>query len=101
MLILDFSENILIFENLYLCLACTLGLAFLIIAIFNYYISVVNDVSFKKRFIEMASLSLIVAVISLVIGYLIRSFLGVEIWATGLIRVRVWYEYTTMGSIVD
>ncbi len=69
----------LIFENLYLCLACTLGLAFLIIAIFNYYISVVNDVSFKKRFIEMASLSLIVAVISFVIGYLIRSFLGVEI----------------------
>ncbi len=69
----------LIFENLYLCLACTLGLAFLIIAIFNYYISVVNDVSFKKRFFEMAGLSLIVAVISFVIGYLIRTFLGVEI----------------------
>jgi len=39
----------------------------------------VNDVSFKKRFFEMASLSLIVAVISFVIGYLIRTFLGVEI----------------------
>ena len=69
----------LLFENLYLCLACTLGLAFLVIAIFNYYISVVNDVSFKKRFFEMASLSLIIAMISFIIGYLIRSFLGVEI----------------------
>ncbi len=69
----------LLMENLYLCLASTLVLAFFIIAIFNYYISVVNEVSFKKRFFEMAGLSLIVAMISFIIGYLIRSFLGVEI----------------------
>ena len=69
----------LLMENLYLCLASTLVLAFFIIAIFNYYISVVDEVSFKKRFFEMAGLSLIVAMISFIIGYLIRSFLGVEI----------------------
>ena len=69
----------LLLDNLYLCLFCTLSAAVIIIAIFNYYISVVNEVSFKKRFFEMAGLSLIVAVISFIIGYLIRSFLGVEI----------------------
>jgi VIT1/CCC1 family predicted Fe2+/Mn2+ transporter len=50
-----------------------------IIALFNYYISVAKDEPFKRRFFEMASLSLGVAGLSFVVGLLIREFLGVEI----------------------
>jgi VIT1/CCC1 family predicted Fe2+/Mn2+ transporter len=51
----------------------------LIIALFNYYISVAKDESFRARFLEMAGLSLGVAGLSFVIGYLIRTFLGIEV----------------------
>lgn len=68
-----------ILENFYLCLGCTLVAAVLIIGFFNYYISVAKDVPFKRRFLEMTGLSLGVAALSFFIGFLIRSFLGVEI----------------------
>jgi VIT1/CCC1 family predicted Fe2+/Mn2+ transporter len=69
----------LMLRNYYLCLGCTLSGAVLIIALFNYYISVVKDEPFKKRFFEMAGLSLGVAAFSFLIGLLIRTFLGVDI----------------------
>jgi VIT1/CCC1 family predicted Fe2+/Mn2+ transporter len=40
---------------------------------------VAKDVSFRGRFLEMAGLSLGVAGISFVIGYLVRAFLGIEV----------------------
>lgn len=69
----------LILENFYVCLGLTLTSAILIIAIFNYYISVAKDVAFKNRFLEMAGLSLGVAAISFIIGLILRSFVGVDI----------------------
>jgi VIT1/CCC1 family predicted Fe2+/Mn2+ transporter len=69
----------LLFENYYLDLAIALTTAVLIIAVFNYYISVATDVSFRERFLEMAGLSLSVAAFSFVVGYFIRTWLGVEI----------------------
>ena len=54
----------LILENYYLCLGCTLTSALLVIAVFNYYISVVKDVAFRRRFFEMAALSFGVALFS-------------------------------------
>ena len=69
----------LILENFYVCLGCTLVAAVLIIGFFNYYISVAKDVPFKRRFLEMTGLSLGVAALSFFIGFLIRSFLGVDI----------------------
>jgi VIT1/CCC1 family predicted Fe2+/Mn2+ transporter len=69
----------LTFENYYLCLALTLTAAICIIALFNYYISVAKDEPFRRRFLEMAILSLGVAAFSFVIGYVIRSVLGVEV----------------------
>ncbi|NQU29809.1 MAG: VIT1/CCC1 transporter family protein [Anaerolineae bacterium] len=69
----------LLFDNYFLDLALALTSSVIIIAVFNYYISVAQDVSFKDRFIEMAGLSLSVAAFSFGIGYLIRIFLGVEI----------------------
>jgi len=69
----------LIFENFYVCLGCTLVAAILIIGFFNYYISVAKSVPFKRRFLEMVGLSLSVAALSFFIGFIIRSFLGVDI----------------------
>lgn len=69
----------LILDNYYLCLAFALISAVLIIAIFNYYISVAKDEPFRRRFLEMASLSLGVATLSFILGYFIRNALGVEI----------------------
>lgn len=69
----------LILDNYYVCLAVALTLAVIIIALFNYYISVAKDESFKKRFVEMAGISLGVAALSFVLGYVIRSTLGIEV----------------------
>ena len=69
----------LIFQNYILDLIITLTIGVLIIAVFNYYISVAKDESFKKSFLEMAGLSLGVALFSFIIGYFIRQWLGVEI----------------------
>ncbi len=69
----------LLFDNYILDLMITLSIAVVIIAVFNYYISVAKGESFRARFTEMAGLSLGVAIISFVIGYLIRQWLGIEV----------------------
>jgi vacuolar iron transporter family protein len=69
----------LLFENYFLDLGIALTTAVIIIAIFNYYISVAKGESFRERFVEMAGLSLSVAAFSFVIGYFIRKWLGIEI----------------------
>lgn len=69
----------LLSENYYLDLAISLATAVIIIAVFNYYISVAKGESFRARFTEMAGLSLSVAAFSFVIGYFIRIWLGVEV----------------------
>lgn len=69
----------LLLTNYYLCLACMLVGAILIIALFNYYISVAKDEPFRKRFFEMAGLSLGVAAFSFLIGLLMRTFFGIDI----------------------
>jgi len=69
----------LLIENYYIDLTVALVTAVLIIAAFNYYISVAKDVPFRPRFVEMAGLSLGVAALSFVLGYFIRRFLGIEL----------------------
>ena len=69
----------LLFENYYLDLAIALTTAVIIIAVFNYYISIAQGVSFRERFLEMAGLSLGVALFSFILGYFIRVWLGVKI----------------------
>ena len=69
----------LLFANYILDLIITLTTAVVIIAVFNYYISVAKGESFRARFIEMAGLSLGVALFSFVIGYFIRQWLGIEV----------------------
>ena len=68
----------LVLGNSYICLILTLTAAVIIIAFFNYYISVAKDISFKKRFLEMSGLSLGVAAVSFLVGYVLRATLGVD-----------------------
>ena len=60
-------------------LICMLAVVVLIIAGFTYYTSVAQDQSFGKRFVEMAGISIAVAVISFFVGVLAKKFLGVDI----------------------
>jgi VIT1/CCC1 family predicted Fe2+/Mn2+ transporter len=69
----------LLFENYILDLVIALTTAVIIIAVFNYYISVAKGEPFRARFVEMAGLSLGVATFSFIIGYFIRKWLGIEI----------------------
>ena len=69
----------LIFSNYLVCLAFTLITAILIIFGFNYYISVAKDLNFKRRFAEMAIISLGVSALTFGIGYLVRNALGIDI----------------------
>lgn len=69
----------LLFDNYYLCLALTISFAILIILGFNYYISVAKDLNFKKRFFEMAFLSLGVAALTFGISYFVRMFFGIDV----------------------
>lgn len=69
----------LILANLYISLIVTLSIAVAIIFFFTYYYSVAKDMPFKKQFIEMASISLGVAIFSFGIGYVIRLIFGIDV----------------------
>ena len=67
-----------LFNNIYLCLGATVVNAILLILIFTFYISVAKDLSFKKRFFEMAPITLGIAALTFVIGFLVKLFLDVD-----------------------
>ena len=60
-------------------LICMLVVVILIIAGFTYYTSVAQDQPFGSRFLEMALISISVAVLSFVVGILAKKFLGVDL----------------------
>jgi VIT1/CCC1 family predicted Fe2+/Mn2+ transporter len=60
-------------------LAAMLVITLLIIAGYNFYISVAKTVSFKKRFLTMAFISIGVAAISFGIGFFVKSYFGIDI----------------------
>lgn len=59
-------------------LGIALAIAILIILAFTYYISVARNVSFRRRFLQMASISLSVAVLSFIIGFGVRQLFGLD-----------------------
>lgn len=69
----------LILKNYLFSLGWTILNAIMIIALFNYYISVTRGYNFKRRFMEMAAISMGVALFSFILGNLIRIWLGVNI----------------------
>jgi vacuolar iron transporter family protein len=62
-----------------LALATTLFFAITVIFFFTFYISVAKDLNFRRRFLEMVLVSMGVAAVSFVIGYLITALLGVKV----------------------
>ncbi len=68
-----------ILSSPYGSLGATLGMAVLIIYLFNYYVSVAKDLDFRKRFVEMVAISLGVAALSFLIGRGLGHLLGVEV----------------------
>ncbi len=66
-------------QNPFISLMVTFSVAIFIIMIFNYYISIAKGYSFRKRFFEMAAISLGVAGISFLIGVFIKRYIGLDI----------------------
>lgn len=60
-----------------LALVCTLVVGMVIVACFNFYVSVVEEVSFAHRFFEMAGLLIVVSLISFGIGLALSEWLAV------------------------
>ena len=60
-------------------LICMLSLVIAIIAGFTYYTSVAQGQKFLSRFLEMALISIGVAVVSFFVGVLAKKFLGVDV----------------------
>jgi VIT1/CCC1 family predicted Fe2+/Mn2+ transporter len=69
----------LLVGNYMIALLLTLGIAILIILVFNFYISVAKDLSFRKRFLEMLGISMGVSLLSLLVGFLVRVVFGVQV----------------------
>ncbi|MBD3220251.1 rubrerythrin family protein [bacterium] len=69
----------LIVDDHRVALAATLTVAVLIVAVFTFYLSVARGLPFRRRFLEMAGISLGVAAVSFGIGIGIKHLLGVEI----------------------
>lgn len=64
--------------SLYLSLGFMILNAIIAMVMFTYYLSVARDISFRDRFLEMALISLGIAALTFGIGFLIRTFLGIE-----------------------
>lgn len=69
----------LLLPNPFYALPISLAAAVVIIAGFNYYISVAQDLPFGKRFWEMTILSFGVAGFSFIVGIVIRSVFGIDV----------------------
>jgi len=68
----------LVFDRIFLALGCVLAVALSVICAFTYYISVAKDLDFKKRFLEMAGISLGVAGINFLIGLGVRAWFHID-----------------------
>jgi len=78
--ILLIAPYLILGSSMYIpALICMLLIVILIIGGFTYYTSVAQSQPFGSRFLEMAGISISVAVISFFVGILAKHFLGVEI----------------------
>lgn len=69
----------LIFTSPFIALLVALFNSIFVVFLFTYYLSVANDQPFRKRFVEMVTLSTVVGLISFGLGYLVRILFGIEV----------------------
>lgn len=70
-----------VFTAHYTALIVTLVCSVFVIALFNFYVSIAKNISFKSRFIEMTLISFGVAALSFVIGEVVSSTFGIDVGA--------------------
>jgi vacuolar iron transporter family protein len=68
-----------IFETMAYSLVMMFICAFLAIISYNFYISVAKDLNFTTRVLQMSAITFGVAIISFLIGYLVKYYFGIEI----------------------
>lgn len=66
-----------LFSDVFIALGVMLSLSIIIIFSYTFYISVAKNLSLKRRFLEMAAISLTVALIGFVIGWALSNVLAV------------------------
>lgn len=67
-----------LFENVFVALGVMLALSVGVILAYTFYISTAKGLDFRKRFVEMAAIALIVAGISFIAGWGIKQFMGID-----------------------
>ncbi len=67
------------FTNVFICLAWMIIDALLIILGFTYYIAVAKGLGFRKRFIEMAGLSVGVSIATFFLGLAVNKVFGIHV----------------------
>ena len=67
----------ILLKNFYVLVPLIISLIFAIIVIFffTYYVSIAKSTKFSKRFVEMVSLSMTVAIITLILGFFANSII--------------------------
>jgi VIT1/CCC1 family predicted Fe2+/Mn2+ transporter len=68
----------LLLTDAYACLGLTILAAIIVIFLFTFYVSVARELPFKRRFLEMTLVSLGIAGITFIIGFLIKTSLNIE-----------------------
>jgi VIT1/CCC1 family predicted Fe2+/Mn2+ transporter len=77
--VLLLSSPYLFIRELYFCMGLVILNSILLILIFTFYISIAKEMNFRRRFSEMAAISLGVAIINFFVGLGIRKFFGLEV----------------------
>jgi vacuolar iron transporter family protein len=65
-------------NNVFIALGITLSIALFIIFSYTFYITTAKELNFWKRFLEMAAISLGVAIVSFIIGYFVKNIFSVD-----------------------
>jgi len=69
----------LLLTDAYACLGLTILAGIIIIFLFTFYVSIAKELPFKRRFLEMTLISLGIAGLTFIIGFLIKALLNVEV----------------------
>ncbi len=68
-----------VFHNVFISMGLMIFNAIVVVFLFSFYISVAREISFRKRFSEMVLVSLGVAALAFLIGYLARTLLHIQV----------------------
>ena len=64
----------ILFKNYLIALSFTILIGVFVVFVFTFFVLVVKELDFKKRFFEMAGISLSVSFISFLVGWMLRVF---------------------------